>query len=533
MWTGPVGPVIGFPRRARRSPWRRCRPRVSPAGSRCSRGRGGAGSPGPALHLAGSWRADRERFRRCGSATPVRPAPQILHCPERGGRAGVAWADRPRSARPDARPRRRSRPANPRPRPWRTPARSGPSPAPVRAGPGRRATRRGSSPPAGPPGRARLAGARSSSGRSPSSQSTGTGRSDANQADAISAKIGVVSVMSTGPRRPSAERAPGPCRHVQLRDRRYRCGEQAVAGRRRGGRRRVRRRDRRPGRSRPPRPRTPRRRAAEWCSVRSAVPAGPVRAATRRPVWGRAAGAGCAPAPFVPPLRPARSSRGSVRPAGRRQVAVRPVRAGREHGAGRGPGPDVASGRRLAGTGHRSAVRAVVRGVGALRRPLRRPPVPRPREPRRRVPIAGGPAGGGRGLALARLGSSDRAFRLDVLRLVRPARALPARARRTGRRPAVHPAPTDPRGPRPGRRPRRPREARRRAHRLPVSPRYAARTPPPERAADPRGARPPSRPPAQRCRRPPRSHPARRRGAGLRRRRRRGRRRVRLRVPPR
>src|SRR6185437_9346784 len=49
-----------------------------------------------------------------------------------------------------------------------------------------------------------LAGTGSSPGRSPSSQSTGTGRSEANQADAISAKIGVVSVMSTGPRRVSA-----------------------------------------------------------------------------------------------------------------------------------------------------------------------------------------------------------------------------------------------------------------------------------------------------------------------------------------
>jgi hypothetical protein len=111
-----MGPVIGIPRRARRSPDRRCRPRANPTESRNARGRGGAGSPGPAVLLAGSWRADRGRSRRCVSARPGRPAPQILHCPGRGGHAGVASAGRPRSARPDARRTRHSQPAIPRPR---------------------------------------------------------------------------------------------------------------------------------------------------------------------------------------------------------------------------------------------------------------------------------------------------------------------------------------------------------------------------------------------------------------------------------
>ena len=525
MWTGPVGPVIGFPRRARRSPWRRCRPRVSPAGNRCARDRGGAGSPGPAVHLAGSWRADRGRSRRCGSATPVRPAPQILHCPERGGRAGVAWADRPRSARPDARPRRRSRPAIPRPRSWRTPARSGPSPAPARAGPGRRATPARIEPAGGPRrrGAGALAGSQVVVGpfaqlpvdrdravrREPGRRDLSEDRRGLGDVDRAAPALGragagaaagtssseIAGTLAANRPSPAGRRGRSPKSRVG--------GSAAGDGRRRRGRG------------------LPRRRAV-------GVVFGPVLArpgCARRlrddgqrcrvgPVWGGAAAAGAA-GRRRSSRRCARLGRAAPRTAGRRgQVAVRPVRAGRGHGPGRGPGPDVACPASAPPAPAARAVRAssvrrrVVARVGRFVVRLRRDlgslrPAPR------------SPAAGRRSrLALARLGASGRASGRRVACARRRRAASGSGPRCRGRRPALSTA--APVGP-----------GRDQATRLSAassSRGTSAGTPLGRcRRGAPRERRGPSalqicevpgrpsRPPAQRCRRPPRSHPARRR----------------------
>ena len=229
----------------------------------------------------------------------------------------------------------------------------------------------------------------------------------------------------------------------------------------------MRRRDRRPGRSR-------RAEAADSATTGSGVVCGPVcvRAGVRAAmVSGRAAGAGDTPAPAVPPLRPARSSRGSSPRAPPGRGASR--WAGRKHGAGRGgPGPDESPSRRRSPAPATAAPSVLSSAAsGAIARLVVRP--------RRSLGslVTGSRSPAGRPAAAVAcspwLGSYVSGS--DVSWCVSGSCASDRAPTRR-----VHPAPTDPRGPGPGRRrPRRPREVLSAGTRLPEPPRYAARTRPP------------------------------------------------------
>jgi hypothetical protein len=359
--------------------------RATPAGNRSARGRGGAGSPGPAVLLAGSWRADRGRFRRCASATPVRPAPQILHCPDEAGtRASLRQTCRGQLVRTLG-ASRRSPPAIPRPRWSRRTARPDPSPGPAaRHGAEGRAERAGpSSSPGRTAGPARSPGAGRRRVRSPSSQSTGPGgprRTRRTRSRRRSVWSRSCRPDRAGPPRAAAATAADlPARRSRARSRR--------TGRRlRPGRPETARRGRRS---------TDRRGRRADASADGAVLCRRSRGVCDRPVRGRpssrdsatmgsgvvfaglgwAAAGGAAGRAVRPAVLPGASRLRLVGSGRRGQVAIRAVRSGGGDRPGGGPGPDTGAAGPAVVTDQRCGVR---RRPSLCPEPARPPPAPRP-----------------------------------------------------------------------------------------------------------------------------------------------------------